>query len=150
MHTWVARHRISAPLRVLVAALCLLFAAAPTLPGLHFLLVAHVICPQHGELLHAASAAEELPGHTSAAAPNTAHTRELAWVAAPAPGHDACGVPAWGNTSGAACGGPAAQGVERVPFVHGRSGSAPVGHTAIALLSYAPKLAPPCPSGLAS
>jgi hypothetical protein len=143
MPSWVIRQSSRAPLRVLVAALCLLFAAAPTLPGLHFLLIAHVVCPEHGELLHGSSSSAEPAASGRARLLHKRRSAELAWVAAPAPAHDSCGVPAWGNASGVACGALTAPPAALLPVEQLSAGIDRGAHRAIALLSYAPKLAPP-------
>jgi hypothetical protein len=142
MLLWVVRQRFRSPLRVLAAALCLLFVAAPSLPTLHHLLVAHVVCPEHGELLHVSELSGERSEKLSGV--HVQSSKQLSLVAAPAPGHDACGVPAWGASEGFSAAALAASVFSCLSF--GSAGSAPDQrpHAAIALLSYAPKLAPPC------
>ena len=106
-------------------------------PALHFLFVAHHLCAEHGELVDAtgesAEPAREKSGNSAAAyrAGAAAHT------------HEHCGVLALARAAGAPA--TASRSVELVPSASGASeqGEARDAHVDIALLDYAPKLAPP-------
>jgi len=117
--------------------LVLLLGVGHVLPALHFLFVAHYLCAEHGELVDAsgesAEPVREKPGNSSAScrAGAASHT------------HEHCGVPALAHASGAPV--AASRGVEPGPglCVASARGEARDAHVDIALLAYAPKLAPP-------
>jgi len=118
-------------------ALLVLLGVGHVVPALHFLLVAHHLCAEHGELVDAATenverAREKAPNQTSVDAGNAAgHS------------HEHCGVLALAPTPAS----PAASlgAVLRLPAgeVAGSAGHAHAAHVGIELLLYAPKLAPP-------
>jgi hypothetical protein len=114
-----------------------LFAAlgvAQLLPALHFALVVHRVCAEHGELVHESVpvAHEVAPAEASIVARDgVSHEHEHCGVLA-APGSFAVLVPAAAQAAA-----PGAAG-----FVDG-FGRARAAHVRIALLAYAPKLAPP-------
>jgi hypothetical protein len=115
-----------------------LFAAvgvAQILPALHFALVVHRVCAEHGELLHESApvARQVAPAETSSVVARDGVSHE----------HEHCGVLAASESSAALV--PAASHVT-APSAAGASvglGRARAAHVRIALLAYAPKLAPP-------
>jgi hypothetical protein len=122
-----------------------LLCLGPALPALHFALVLHRICPEHGELLHVGQA-DVAPGAASAASEH-AVDRGPALHASSSPsehshGHDLCGVTSGGA---GACALPASgvSGALANQAVAACSVQRSGAHVSIALLSYAPKLAPP-------
>lgn len=148
-------------LSLLVWALCALLGPGPALQALHFSLVQHRICPEHGELLHVALDEAGDASEASAVASGSVRAAPLAAAgvsgseASAAQGggggttdshdHDACGVSVLGSVAAvwpavattvvalAERGEPGRAGAERA-------------HVGIALLHYAPKLEPPQPS----
>jgi hypothetical protein len=114
-----------------------LFAAlgvAQILPALHFALVVHRVCAEHGEMLHESApvARQVAPAETSVVARDgVSHEHDHCGVLA-ASGPSAAPVPAAAQATA-----PSAAGVS-VGF-----GRARAAHVRIALLAYAPKLAPP-------
>jgi hypothetical protein len=124
---------------------------------LHFSLVQHRICPEHGELLHVS--AEEFAREASSqvggsrAGPQSAGTA-VASAAQGAGGnatdshdHDACGVSVLGSV--AAVWPAAATAVAALAELGAtRPSGAERAHLGIALLHYAPKLEPPSPEQL--
>lgn len=131
----------------LAAALLVLVAAERVLPALHFALVSHAICAEHGELTHVAHEAPPAKSANSASARTTSVTaRAPAWTAASrgSPhGHEHCEGLACRETDGGVIGraaGETRSADARRLETSGGQRSARVG---IALLAYAPKLAPP-------
>jgi hypothetical protein len=118
-------------------ALFALLGIGHVLPALHFALVAHRICAEHGELLH--DAAPE----PSAEAASRSSVPELAAGQHAGHEHDHCGVLALPGSFGAA---PSAAWREpsapSEPVADASAGERPA-HVGIALLMRAPKLAPP-------
>ena len=143
--------RRSVGLRAAAAAIALfaLLGVGHVLPALHFALVAHRICAEHGELLH--DAAPE----PSAEAGSRSSVPELLFSSSrePQPGvvagqhagheHDHCGVLELPGSFGTA---PSAAWREPTPpsepVACVSTGERPA-HVGIALLLRAPKLAPP-------
>ncbi len=138
----------SRALLLLAWLLCALLAPGTAFPALHFTLVSHRVCLEHGELEHVGSSVD---GDADASAPDAldAPARTLAdqaFVPGAAGdddhGHEACGASASGT-------GVAVPRAERsgTAALHARPPSAPSdterAHPGIALLRYAPKLAPP-------
>ena len=122
--------RLGAVSLVLFAAL----GVAQVLPALHFALVVHRVCAEHGELVHepASVAREAAPVEASVVARDgVSHEHEHCEVLA-APGSFAALVPAAAEA--------AAPGALSFSVGFGRARAA---HMRIALLAYAPKLAPP-------
>jgi hypothetical protein len=118
-------------------ALVVLLGVGHVVPALHFLLVAHHLCAEHGELVdataeHVERAREKAPNQVSVDAGSAA-----------AHSHEHCGVLALAPTPAS----PAAVlgGVQRLPVaeVASSAGYAHAAHVGIELLLYAPKLAPP-------
>lgn len=118
------------------------------LPALHFALVAHRICAEHGELLH--EAAPQPPAESRSSTPEesswgSARAAQPAVVAGGHAGHehDHCGVLALPDSFGTA---PSAAWREPVapgePVACASPGERPA-HVGIALLLRAPKRAPP-------
>jgi len=142
---------------LLVWALCALLGPGPALQALHFSLVQHRICPEHGELLHVGS--EEGSAGAAAAASGSGRASSLAVAAAsgtdvasaaqgPSGGsadshdHDACGVSVLGSV--AAVWPATAKTVTALAELREpRPPRAERAHVGIALLDYAPKLEPP-------
>lgn len=119
-------------------ALFVLVGLQLVLPALHFTLVAHRLCAEHGELLHEAAGDERLEG---ASAPS----HDAALVPADAGGHEHehCGVLAVPQSVAALGGDGAAAMVLPAPWAVCLPGGERAAHVEIALLAYAPKLAPP-------
>lgn len=130
--------RLQAGLRALASALLLLLAGAQALPSLHFVLVAHEVCPEHGEILHADDgASSHAPGSTwrgaeVAAGSELEHEHEHCSVALRPGPPELSGAELACDASGAL---PVAELV--APAARERA------HSSVALLAYAPKLAPP-------
>jgi hypothetical protein len=128
---------------VLGALLCV----GPALPALHFALVLHRICPEHGELLHVGQADMEPGTGASAGAEHGAEKGAALHAASSgtsehAHGHDLCGVTSGSATVSAL----PTSGLSQVLASHTVPACAVQGanaHMGIALLAYAPKLAPP-------
>lgn len=117
--------------------LFVLIGAGHVLPALHFALVAHRLCAEHGELVH-----EVAP----APAPDSKATGPALVAAAGGHEHEHCGVPAVPATGVATI--PASRCAARAPAALQAAvaeGERPA-HLAVALLAYAPKLAPPAPA----
>lgn len=139
LREWSARLGRGAP-RLVVASLAL-FAAlgvAQILPALHFALVVHRVCAEHGELLHEAA---------PVAAPASPAEPALVARDGVSHAHEHCGVLAVPNTFAALvpaqAQAPALSGVA-FAVLFGRARAA---HVRIELLAYAPKLAPPAARG---
>jgi hypothetical protein len=125
-----ARLRLGAVSLVLFAAL----GVAQILPALHFAVVVHRVCAEHGELAHASApvARQAAPAEASFVARD-----ELSHE------HEHCGVLAAGGPLAAlvpAAAQATAPGAAGFVVSVGRDRAA---HVRIALLAYAPKLAPP-------
>jgi hypothetical protein len=121
-------------------ALSAVFGLAQVLPVLHFVLVAHQLCAEHGELVHAGA------GQSPAAHASEEHAASsevpLVGAASESHAHDHCGVAGAGHAHGVRLASP--QGCLRAPsYLETESGAARTAHASIALLAYAPKLAPP-------
>lgn len=126
----------AAGLRLAAASLALfaVLGAAHILPALHFALVVHCVCAEHGELLHEAAPASrpEVPTETSVSAGGSgSHEHEHCPVVGASGSFAVLAPPAERSA-------PACPGSEAEAF-----GRARVAHPCIALLAYAPKLAPP-------
>jgi hypothetical protein len=117
-------------------ALFLLVGLQQVLPALHFTLVAHRLCADHGELLHEAGGDERLP---------LASSPEVALVSADAAGHEHehCGVLALPPSLAALEKVGGAVALLPAPWALCLPDTERAAHVDIALLSYAPKLAPP-------
>ncbi|HKO92787.1 MAG TPA: hypothetical protein VJU61_16645 [Polyangiaceae bacterium] len=133
-------------LSLLVWALCALLGPGPALQALHFSLVQHRICPEHGELLHVSTgegaqrSATFLSGtDVSSVAQGTGGSTNLEHE------HDACGVSLLGSVAAVwpADTATVAAGAE---LPGARRTGAERAHVGIALLHYAPKLEPPSPA----
>jgi hypothetical protein len=126
-------------MRVAALALSAVFGLSQVLPALHFVLVAHQLCAEHGELVHAHAG-------QSSAHPSEEHTasseQQLVRAAGESHAHDHCSVVGSGHAHGLRLASP--QGCLRAPsYLEAELGSARRAHSSIALLAYAPKLAPP-------
>jgi hypothetical protein len=137
-------------------ALALLIGVGHVVPALHFLFVAHHLCAEHGELVDAVldAAPADAAGADSSERPRegarvperTAEGASSAAVcisAADAHSHEHCEV--FAATRAAAALAPAPCCAQLLPAVEWVSpaGVAGEAHVGIALLHYAPKLAPP-------
>jgi hypothetical protein len=128
-------------LRAFALALSVVFGLAQALPVLHFVLVAHRLCAEHGELLHADTSQEGASPVAEAPADDEGQTHLVA-SAAETHAHEHCGVVVTSQPHGLQLGspaGPCSVALQCSTEV-GQAGSA---HRSIALLAYAPKLAPP-------
>ncbi len=124
----------------LLLALFALIGVGQVLPALHFMLVAHRVCAEHGETLHASDASEavDFAGVTGG---------EAELLLKPSPEseheHEHCSVLGVGRSAHALlrAGGSrlGSLGAEERLDVAGERAA----HVDIALLLYAPKLAPP-------
>lgn len=119
-------------------ALFVLVGLQQVLPALHFTLVAHRLCAEHGELLHEAGGDERLeaaraPSHDAALAPADAGGHE----------HEHCGVLALPQSVAALDRALAAVSVLPASWAACLPDGERAAHVEIALLAYAPKLAPP-------
>lgn len=126
--------------RVTALALCAVFGLAQALPVLHFALVAHQLCAEHGQLEHV-EAGQAAAVHGNEGQPGSSEV-QLVGSASESHAHDHCGVIASGHGHGLRL--ASAQGCLRTPWYSAAEPSAAQhAHASIALLSYAPKLAPP-------
>jgi hypothetical protein len=127
-------------LRAAAAAIALfaLLGVGHVLPALHFALVAHSICAEHGELLH-----EPARAPSAQAVGSRSSTSELVLGQHAEHEHEHCGVLAlpgsFGLPSSASWREPSLLGEPIVCSAHGELAA----HIGIALLFQAPKLAPP-------
>ena len=116
--------------------LFVLVGAGHLLPAFHFALVVHRVCAEHGELVHdmvrPTGPSREPDGPAFVATTESGHDHEHCGIAA---GAGASLVIAASAVSGSAS--LQYDGLTR-PAEHGA-------HVCIALLAYAPKLAPPAP-----
>lgn len=88
--TTQAKPRHRAGLRALALLVLLLSLVAQGSSFVHFFLIEHAVCPQHGELIHADEAGHH-PLHASTA-PDTGHTAAQPAAAEAAHAHDHCAV----------------------------------------------------------
>ncbi|MET0413557.1 MAG: hypothetical protein ABW217_19775 [Polyangiaceae bacterium] len=120
-------------------ALSAVFGLAQVLPVLHFVLVAHQLCAEHGELVHADAGQDAAHASEQHAASSEA---QLVGAAGESHAHDHCGVVGSGHAHGVRLTSP--QGCLCAPsYLEAELSSARSAHSSIALLAYAPKLAPP-------
>jgi hypothetical protein len=118
-------------------ALFALLGVGHVLPALHFALVAHRICAEHGELLHEAALAPSAEVGSRSSVP------ELAAGQLTEHEHEHCGVLALpGSFAVASSGAWREPSLPGEPVVGGSPGERRA-HVGIALLLQAPKLAPP-------
>jgi hypothetical protein len=149
-----AARRSRPALSLLVWLLCVLLGPGPALPALHFALVQHRICPEHGELLHVGNAAEAAPASpVSARDPAQAGAAEGSAEAGARIGADRAGLDEHGHevcglsgVAGNLALLPARAHSDTLPATPAAqlSPSAERAHVRVALLRYAPKLPPPC------
>jgi hypothetical protein len=129
--------RAARALRVASASIALfaLLGIGHILPAFHFALVAHRVCSEHGELLH-----EAAPPARAAA-----RSRDVSLVAGEeaAHEHEHCGVLALPGSLAVPVSSAATFELVSSDAAAGSPGRASSAHVGIALLSYAPKLAPP-------
>jgi hypothetical protein len=123
-------------------ALVLLIGVGHVVPALHFLFVAHHLCAEHGELVDAVASAA---GAESAESPREKAGASAAVCAssAAAHSHEHCGVFAATRAAPALAPAPAADRLPPAVRLPPSQGEARDAHIDIALLHYAPKLAPP-------
>jgi hypothetical protein len=142
----------SRALTLLAWLLCALLGPGPALPALHFAVVAHRVCLEHGELEHVgvdaavsgavASAVVRAPPATSEAGTDSGKAAAPGRGNVDGHGHEACGVA--GAAGHVAVLPPERAGVAGLELSCSAACSgAERAHHGIALLSYAPKLAPP-------
>jgi hypothetical protein len=140
-------------------ALVLLMGAGHVLPALHFLFVAHHLCAEHGELVdavsdarsldHAGRAPREKAGSSAAADAEQAHSAAICRSGAASHSHEHCEVFAATRAAPALLSAPAPVQLLPVAQLLSAPGEARDAHIDIALLDYAPKLAPPVRAPLA-
>jgi hypothetical protein len=135
------QERSRARWRAFAFALTVVFGLAQALPVLHFVLVAHRLCAEHGEMLHAAEV-DDAASHASDVRPGPAPETRLVASANEAHQHEHCGVVVSSHSHGVGLTGPASTNAV-LSQVTSADGSARTAHASIALLLYAPKLAPP-------
>ena len=116
-------------------ALFALLGVGHVLPALHFALIAHRICAEHGELVHELAAAPAVASRSS--------VPEVAVGERSAHEHEHCGVLALTSSSA-----PPLSEAASLPARDGEPSGSDVpaalsAHVGIELLLYAPKLAPP-------
>jgi hypothetical protein len=140
-------------------ALVLLMGAGHVLPALHFLFVAHHLCAEHGELVdavsdarsldHAGRAPREKAGSSAAADAEQAHSAAICRSGAASHSHEHCEV--FAATRAAPALAPVPAPAQLLPALElaPSQGEARQAHVDIALLHYAPKLAPPALAELA-
>ncbi|HYO94231.1 MAG TPA: hypothetical protein VER33_06950 [Polyangiaceae bacterium] len=130
--------RLQAGLRALVSALLLLLTAAQALPSLHFVLVAHEVCPEHGEILHADDGAASHAPDSRWRGPVAAAGSELEHE------HEHCSVALRPSSPELSCAALVCVASASLPIAHLLGPAARErGRSSLALLAYAPKLAPP-------
>jgi hypothetical protein len=129
--------------RVTALALSAVFGLAQVLPVLHFVLVAHQLCAEHGELVHVD--ASESPAAHAAEEHSRSSEVQLVGSSGESHSHDHCGVIISGHAHGVQLSSPQG-GLQARSYLDAEPGSARAAHPSIALLAYAPKLAPPSPS----
>jgi hypothetical protein len=123
--------------RLLALSLLLVAGAGQTLPGLHHLLVRHAVCAEHGELVHAAELAEassEAGSESDAARPS--HDE-------PEHEHEHCSMPGLSADPALVSAGPAAERQPLGALPASLPAASERAHSSLALLAFAPKLAPP-------
>lgn len=120
--------------------LCAVFGLGQALPVLHFVLVAHQLCAEHGALVHA-DAGSSPAAHGPEGQPASSDAQLLDSGSEPH-AHDHCGVAIAGQAHAVRLGSPEGC-LYAASYRAGGTGAARAAHSSIALLSYAPKLAPP-------
>ena len=132
-----AIERWSAWLRVSAASIALfaLVGIGHVLPAFHFALVAHRVCAEHGELVHEAAPSADSPAPSDVPA--------LVAGADARHEHEHCGVLALPGSFGVPASAPRAFEVPPREQLEPEPGCERPAHVDIALLAYAPKLAPP-------
>jgi hypothetical protein len=126
-------------------ALVLLVGVGHVVPALHFLFVAHHLCAEHGELVDATSEA----ARAESAREKAGSSEAVCVSGAAGHSHEHCEV--FAATRAAAALAPAPAPAQLLPAVElaPSQREAREAHVDIALLHYAPKLAPPAPAELA-
>jgi hypothetical protein len=125
-------------------ALLVLLGVGHTAPALHVLFVAHRVCAEHGELVDAAATGESEPAPR--AQPDATASIRAAEGAAHT--HEHCGVLGFWRVLGAPAAPRRFAGLLPAAAVASVAGEARAAHVDIALLLYAPKLAPPSGAAL--
>ena len=138
----------SRALSLLAWLLCLLLGPGPALSALHFAVVAHRVCAEHGALEHVGADTEALEREAAQAGSARGATPDDGPALAPGRGqaeghgHESCGVAGASSNVAGLPPEPASVQALWLPFAPAHSG-AERAHQGIALLHYAPKLAPP-------
>lgn len=137
----------SRALALLAWLACALLSLGPAVPALHFTLVAHRLCLEHGELEHVASDAAGPSASALGPGAPASRTSDPSQSVAPGRGgsddhgHELCGM---GGSGGSIAVPPQQASACTSHFRVAAPASASArAHQSIALLSYAPKLAPP-------
>jgi hypothetical protein len=136
-------------------ALVLLIGVGHVVPAFHFLFVAHHLCAEHGELVDAAGEGAETPREKAGSSEHAANGEKAAGPAAvcvsgaAAHSHEHCGMFAATRAAPALAPAPAPAQFLHPLELPPSQGTAREAHVDIALLHYAPKLAPPVPAELA-
>ncbi len=113
-----------------------LLGAAASLPALHFSVVAHELCAEHGELEHVSS---EAP----LAAPTATERAALLPLVRAEHEHERCGVLATSSSRALLVRAELRVAVAATLTVRSFEAISTHAHRSVALLAYAPKLAPP-------
>ncbi len=121
----------------------MLLGVGHVLPALHFVFVAHRVCAEHGELLHSG----DLPsgGKTELLSKDIEllSNDSIVQDSGAAHEHEHCDTPALPGSIGADLAARGAAGLLPAAWASRLPGQARAAHVDIALLLYAPKLAPP-------
>jgi hypothetical protein len=128
--------------RLLTCALLVLIGAGHALPGLHHLMVEHVVCAEHGELTHAehdAVPASRLERATS----NDVTGATAEQVPAAEHAHEHCATSTSATTPSLAATESRAAEFARARIDASACPHAERSHSSLELLAFAPKLAPP-------
>jgi len=127
-----------------------LLGAGQVLPALHFVLVAHRVCAEHGETLHAEPAhgaddslSNGLVSGSSVSDPESTEIQLKSAPALPEHEHEHCSVLGVTRSAGAALASAAAGAALPPPWEQFVRETERAAHIDVALLLYAPKLAPP-------
>jgi hypothetical protein len=128
-----------AVLKALIRVLVPIFVVGHVLSALHFAVVQHTLCAEHGILEHGTD-----EGHAHAAAPGRVDSGPSATHESAHPGHEACSL--WFHSQrNPTLAPPSHQPVADVSFpslrVPREVGAA--AHTRVAILQFAPKQSPP-------
>jgi hypothetical protein len=137
--------RFGTRLRAFALALSVVFGLAQALPVLHFVLVAHRLCAEHGEMLHVDAEHDDTrdpAAHESATRAGSGDETRVVASASEAHVHEHCGVVVSAHSHGVSLASPLGSNVP-VSSLASDAGEGRAAHTNIAPLAYAPKRAPP-------